>query len=69
MEYIIVGDTKEYKHCLVCTCGTKENAENTLNRMLTNPNENDIKLMKGMTNFRIDSVKDDDCWWNQGSLD
>lgn len=69
MEYVIVGDTKEYEGCLVCICGTKENAEECLHRMLTNPNDNDKKLIEGHTNLRIDTVKDDDCWWNQGSLD
>ena len=33
MEYIIVGDTAEYKECLVYTCGkSKERAKEVLSR-------------------------------------
>lgn len=62
-DYVIVGDTKDFKDCLVCICGTHENAENILNRMLNNPTENDKRLMSGHTNFRIEFIKEEDCWW------
>ena len=53
-----------YKDCLVCIGGTYEKAENTLNRMLNNPTENDRKLMVGHTNLRIKYVPENDCWWH-----
>ena len=63
-EYIIIGDTDEYKDCLVCLCGTSlKHAENVLYRMLNNPTENDKKLMERHRNFRIKEVADKDCWW------
>lgn len=70
MEYTIVGDTEEFKGCLIYLCGTsKENAEEVLDRMLTNPNKNDLAVMEGHTNLRIKEVQDSDCWWNEGNLD
>lgn len=69
MEYIIVGDTKEFKGCLIYTCGaSKEHAEEVLHRMLNNPNEQDKKELEEHTNVRIAEEKDEDCWWN-GNLD
>lgn len=61
-DFIIIGDTKEFKDCLVYVCSTKELAEENLHRMLNNPNENDKKIMEGLTNFRIKEVPDKDCW-------
>lgn len=69
MEYIIVGDTKDYTGCLVSTCGKKrERAEEVLNQMLTNPTPNQQFLMRGHTNLRIEEVEDKDCWWNDPFL-
>lgn len=62
-DFIIIGDTKEFKDCLVYVCSTKELAEENLYRILNNPNENDKKIMKGHTNFRIKEVPYKDCWW------
>ena len=65
MEYIIVGDTDNYKDCLIYTCGVnKETAEKCLQRMLNNPDEQDSKILKTHSNIRIKSVKREDCWWN-----
>ena len=70
MEYIIVGDTKEFKGCLIYTCGgSKEHAEEVLHNMLTNPSEQDKKELAEYTNVRIYEEKDEDCWWNQPGLD
>lgn len=66
-EYIIVGDTDKHKDCLIYICGTYENAKRCLNRMLNNPNYNDIKIMDNHTNFRIKEVLSKDCWWNYGT--
>lgn len=67
-EYIIVGDSERYKGCLVCLGGlNKTQTEEILNKMLTEPNDNDKKLMAGMTNFRIEEVVSDDCWWRHGT--
>lgn len=69
MEYIIVGDTENYKECLVCLAGwDKDNAEERLNQMLTNPTENDRALMKGHSNFKVVAVESKDCWWNDPFL-
>lgn len=63
-DYIIVGDTERFDDCLICVAGkTKESAEETLNRMMTNPTENDKRLMFGHRNLRIKEVPAEECWW------
>ena len=62
-SYEIIGDTNKYKGCLICTCSNKKSAENTLNRMLNNPTENDKRLMNGHRNLRIKEVPAEKCWW------
>lgn len=72
MEYIIVGDALIYGkvcECLVCLCGKDiERAEEMLHKMLTNPDEDDKRRMKGHKNFRIKPVEKKDCWWNDPFL-
>ncbi|MCI8795230.1 MAG: hypothetical protein HFG89_00020 [Dorea sp.] len=66
-EYNIVGDTRDYKGCLIMTCGKSEEwAKEVLNRLLTNPKESDKMMIKGHTNLRIEKVDGDGCWWNEG---
>lgn len=66
-EYIIVGDTKKYKNCLVCLCGCSfERAQEVLNRMLNDPTEDDKRIIDGHTNLRIKEVEKKHCWWNDG---
>lgn len=66
-EYNIIGDTKDYKGCLIMACGkSEERAKETLNRLLINPTESDKMMMKEHTNIRIEKVGDDKCWWNEG---
>lgn len=68
-EYIIIGDTRNYKGCLVCVCGAdKGNAEKVLLRMQKNPTDNDKEIAKGHTNLRIKEVAAKDCWWNDPFL-
>lgn len=63
-DYIIVGDTERFEGCLICVAGkAKESAEETLNRMLTDPTENDKRLMEGHRNMRIKEVPEEKCWW------
>ena len=63
-EYVIVGDTDQYKGCLVCVCGVdKIHAYTVLDRMLVNPNENDKHITKGMTNLRVEEVEKEEAWW------
>lgn len=63
-DYIIVGDIERFDDCLICVAGkSKESAEETLNRMLTNPTENDKRLMGGHGNLRIKEVSAEKCWW------
>lgn len=69
MGYIIVGDTKKFKDCLVYVInGNKQFAEQVLDRMLHNPNKNDLEAMKGHTNLRIESTEPKDEWWNDPFL-
>lgn len=64
-EYIIVGDTEDYKDCLIYRCGTnKAQAENLLHRVLTNPNDNDKFVMKGHTNIHLEEIEGYKTWWN-----
>ena len=63
-DFIIVGDTEYFKECLVFVAGkTYDEAEKCLKRMLENPTENDKRLMKGHSNFRIQEVEAAECWW------
>ena len=62
-DYVIIGDTDEFQDCLICTCSNRKSAENTLERMLTNPTENDKRLMEGHRNLRIKEVPTEKCWW------
>ena len=69
VEYIIIGDTDRYEGCLVCLAGNnREDAEERLHQMLTNPTDNDKYIMKEHTNFRVKEVKKEDCWWNDPFL-
>lgn len=66
-EYIIVGDT-DMGECLVgIGFFTQEGAESAVKRMLTNPTENDKKLIKDHSNLRVKEVNSKDCWWNYGT--
>ena len=66
-EYIIVGDTKNYKGCLVYLAGNSlDLANQVLERMQNNPTDNDKRLMVGHTNLRVEEVKPEDCWWKDG---
>ena len=69
MEYIIVGDTKKYKDCLVKVIrGDRQLAEEVLDRMLNRPDKYDLAVMKGHTNFRIEEVDPKKAWWNDPFL-
>ena len=69
MQYIIVGDTEKHKGCLIYpVCGDRGQAEEVLNRVLTNPTANDLRLIDGMTNIRIDTAEDKECWWDDPVL-
>ena len=65
MEYLIVGDTKNYKDCLIYRCGdNRENAEKILNRLLNIPSNDDKIVSKGHFNIKIKKIDDSECWWN-----
>ena len=67
-DYVIIGDTKDYKDCLVYVCGTLKCATETLHQMLNNPDDNDKRIMQDHSNFRIIEVPEKDCWW-RGNCD
>ena len=69
-EYVIAHDTAEYKNCLYCICGSdRAHAEKVLDRILNNPDEQDLAAIKnGYTNFRVEEVDSEGCWWNDSFL-
>ncbi len=67
-KYIVVGDTKRYKECLIYTCCSKEIAEEVLNRMKTNPTKDDLRFLETHSNLKVVEVKDESCWWNDPFL-
>ena len=68
-EYIIVGDTASFKDCLITVCkGNRAFAEKTLERMLYKPTANDLLLMKGYKNLRIEETEEKEQWWNDPFL-
>ena len=69
-EYKIVGDTEEYGTCMIYVCkGSREHAENVLNRILNNPNWSDLQALKTHKNIRIKENENEEGWWNKGGLD
>ena len=71
MEYIIVGDAEvlgKTSECLIYTCGTKERAEEVLDKMLNNPDKNDLYMLSKHTNLRVKAVEEEKCWWNDPFL-
>lgn len=62
-DYIIIGDTANYKDCLIYVCGSSENASRILDRMLNNPTDNDKRIMTDHCDLRIKEVPEEDCWW------
>jgi hypothetical protein len=68
-DYIIVGDTDEYDGCLVYVCsGRKEFAESVLERMLTEPTEQDKRELERFRNLRVEAVEREKAWWNDPFL-
>ena len=65
-NYIIVGDACGYKGCLIYAIngGGLERAKEVLDRMLNNPNKQDLIELKKHTNIRIETVDKSDAWWN-----
>ena len=69
MGWIIVGDTDKYEGCLVYTInGGKELAEQVLDRMMNNPNKEDLRVRETHRNLRIKETKPEDEWWNDPFL-
>lgn len=64
MRYTIIGDTEEYKDCLIfLTCAaTREQAEETLDRVLHGSEERYVEARAKHTNIRIEEV--DHGWWD-----
>lgn len=63
-RYVIVGDTETSNGCLVMTCGaSKERADEVLQKLLSDPNEQDKMMIEGHTNLRVEEVDSSDCWW------
>lgn len=67
-EYTIVGDTEQFKDCLIYVCANKELAKLTLDRMLNNPTPDDKYAMRGHTNLRVCFTPQHQCWWNDPFL-
>lgn len=69
MGWIIIGDTSEYKDCLVCVCHlNKTEAEKVLDRMINNPTQNDLACIGKCTNLRLKNTKPEEEWWNDPFL-
>ena len=64
-DYVIIGDTVQYKDCLIYTCGTFDNAVRVLSRMLEDPTDGDKRVMQTHYNIRIKMVPERDCWWHR----
>lgn len=59
MDYVIVGDTGDYKDCLVMVCGKSyENAKKTLEELKQTDDRH--------SNLRIEQT--DNGWWNDPFL-
>lgn len=60
-NYVIAGDTVQYKDCLIC-CVAPQDREKRLEK---------VKMEEGKKykNIRLKFVPEKDCWWNHGGLD
>lgn len=69
-DYIITGLTKEHGRCLVYVLGrtTEDMAKKMLEEFINNPTDNEKKLQKDHTDFQIEYVELDECWW-RGNCD
>lgn len=68
-EFIVAGDTAEYKGCLVFTCGKSlEHAKKVLQESLEGTDPSTARTCKRFTNLRLKRVKSADAWWH-GNLD
>lgn len=67
-EFIIIGDTKDYKGCLVCLAGrTQERAEEVLAEVLAKKAEGKDESLNRHENLRIKEIDSKDGWWNYGT--
>ncbi len=68
-EFIIIGDTDEYKDCLVTLAGrTRETAEKKLAQMLEHPDKYDKAIMGDCYNLRIKEIESEGAWWHDPFL-
>ena len=70
-QWMIVGDVPKhgFTDCLIYVVGTKERGEEVLNRMLTNPDNNDLLVMKDHVNLHLKEETDKSrCWWDDPFL-
>jgi len=57
-DYVIYGKVEP---CLVFAVGTLAN----YTKLMTNPDENDLRCLKGGVNPRLHEVDPAKCWWNE----
>lgn len=67
-NYIIVGDTEKHGECLIYVCANSVVAEQVLDRMLNNPDEEDKIAMRTHKNIRIKKTDESRCWWDDPFL-
>lgn len=59
-EYIVVGDYKEFKSCLIYVCGnSRESAQRAFEKAMLLPD------YESYTNIHIEEVEPDERWWNK----
>lgn len=61
-EYIIIGDTDQFKDCLICLAGRDgSHAEQIRLGVITSQSDR-------YSNIRVKKVKSSECWWNDPFL-
>ena len=59
-EYIVVGDYKQFKECLIYVCGRDaNNAQRALEKAMLLPE------FEAYTNIHIKEIESDECWWHK----
>lgn len=67
-EYIIVGEGT-YGECLICCAGyTKEQAEKTLNEVMTGNEWYNQEHRANHKNIHIKEIKKESAWWNDSTM-
>ena len=66
-QWVIVGAYEDELEGLICALPknySDEQALEVLNRMVNNPTNADLLMIKGTTSIWLEKIEEKDAWWN-----